>query len=539
MKLLSLRRSPYLKLMGLALVAILVFHQLSFAPYNPYSIFARKRGTVPISSFFDGLEKYAVLAEKLKDNYVSDRVHDALSNDDLFLYLKSYLEGILNIQDETFEKLKQSHEAYVNEQIPRITKHAATFGELTPDSPKWELYAGLSGYVLIGGGKYLWLLYLVVKQIRRLGSTLPIEVFVPKEHDYEKKFCEEVLPRYNARCSTLDHLLVQWLSLKLSISGYQYKMLALLASSFENVLYLDLDLYPLRNVEYLFNLDLYKEKGLIIWPDNWARTTNPKFYQIAGVEVPERKIRYSDYDRKHHEGEDLPPLDSYTFENSHFHDFENTLPNPSSEAGVMLVNKTSHLKTLLLALYYNVYGPNFYYPLLTQGGAGEGDKETFIAAALVMDQPFFQTRKKFHWMGYHHKEKHEFSAKGLGHYDPVTSTETSENAPMVFAHCSYPKHYADWLYNNHDLVYDDGEHIRMWTGVYENVGYDLDLRLLNSYVEALCEDYTSGEQQDELWMGNYLEYVANDREVNKQRCSEVYIPHVQWLKETTSYPDTV
>lgn len=547
MKLLAMRRFALLKLAVGVFIAVVILHQLAKSPYNPYDLFADRKGTVSIRSFFDGLEKYAIEAERLKDNYITEKVHDASNTDENFLYSKDYLQSILNIDDATFDKLKALHSAYVHERIPYLIDKLGitTFGELTPSSPKWSHYSGSSGYVLIGGGKYSWLSYLVIRQIRKLGSILPIEVFMPTTGDYERRFCDDLLPKYNARCVVLEGDLTEWLSLKFSISGYQYKMLALLASSFENVLYLDSDLYPLRNVEYLFTSNLFREKGLIIWPDNWARTTNPKFYEIAGVEVPQRKVRYSAYDRAHaKDGEELPPLESYTFADSHFHDFENTLPNPTSEAGVMLVNKTSHLRTLLLALYYNVYGPNFYYPLLTQGGAGEGDKETFIAAASVMGQPYFQTLKKFHWLGYHHKEENHFVSKALGHYDPVTSTESSEKAPMVFAHCSYPKHYADWMYNNNDLVYKElKEHIRMYTGAYFNIGYDLDLRLLETFVEGLCEGYYDNLDDHkpladrETYMGNYLAYVANDREVNRQRCEEVYLPHVKWLENTPYSPD--
>lgn len=553
MKFLFARKLAFVKVLVPAVVLVVVIHQLSYLPYNPYDLFqGGRKGLVPWKAFFDGLEKYPVSGESLKGNYIKEKVHDTLSNDKEFLYSKEYLEGILNINDETFEKLKASHRGYVEEFIPDLINNlgASTFGELTPKSGTWENYQGSAGYVLIGGGAYSWLSYLVVKQIRATGSTLPIEVFIATNSDKDPRFCNEILPKFNAKCNSLDPSLVEYLSLKFNLGGYQYKMLALFASKFENVLYLDSDLYPVKNVEYLLRSKLYQEKGLIIWPDHWSRTTNPKFYEIAGMEVPEKKVRYSEYDRAQAEkkGEALKDLKDFTFKDSNFHDFENTLPNPSSEAGVMIVNKTSHLRTLLLALYYNVYGPNFYYPLLTQGGAGEGDKETFIAAASVMKESWFQTLKQFAWIGYHSKDTNKFESKALGHYDPIEAKADSESAPLVFAHCSYPKHYTDWMFNNHDLIYKElGEHIRMYTGTYENIGYDLDLRLLSAHAEALCEDiWLEKEKEDdtpleerEEYMGNYLEYISANKEVNRDRCQKVYIPHLKWLKETTKYPDTL
>ncbi|KAK7679537.1 Golgi alpha-1,2- mannosyltransferase [Cerrena zonata] len=44
-------------------------------------------------------------------------------------------------------------------------------------------------------------------------------------------------------------------------------------------------------------------------------------------------------------------------------------------------------------MYYNYYGPDYYYPLLSQGAAGEGDKETFIAAAHKLKLPYYQVKE--------------------------------------------------------------------------------------------------------------------------------------------------
>ena len=133
-------------------------------------------------------------------------------------------------------------------------------------------------------------------------------------------------------------------------------MLALMSSSFERVMYIDSDNFPTRNMDYLFDSELFNEKGLILWPDAWARTTNPVFYEIAGIKVKENKLRYSTYDKKQaeKEGKPLKPLSEFSFKDSWFHDFEGALPDPTSETGMLLINRTSHLKTLLLALYLSL-----------------------------------------------------------------------------------------------------------------------------------------------------------------------------------------
>lgn len=530
---LLLRRTNIVRL-GLAIIAGLAFLHL----HRSNSVFLLTEPVVlDTTVFFEGLHKYAVDAPLIKDKYHNDKVLSHALGGHEMLFTKEYLESILNIPLTTVDKLTKSHRGYVDEHMKMLIDkyHLSTFGTIRTSDPEWESYKNTRGYVLIGGGKYLWLSYLVVQQIRSMGSTLPIEIFIASADEYEQDFCESVLPKYNARCNVMDKSVGDIIGRSFKFGGYQFKMLAILTLAFENVIYLDLDLFPTKNVEYLFELDIYKDNGLVLWPDYWARTTNPKFHDIAGHPVKENKIRYSAYDKEHHkEGEKLLPLLLFTFKNSNFHDFEGSLPDPSSEAGVFMVNRTSHRKTLLLALYYNLLGPDFYYPLLTQGGAGEGDKETFIAAAVVMNEPYYQTPKQFWWVGYHHRDKKEFAAKALGHYDPHYKHDLKD-AKVIFMHCSYPKYYLDWFYNNKDLAYEDGEHIRMYEGTYENLGYDLDLKLQNYFVQGACKKLSA---KGALWAGSFLKYVAEDAEIDK-RCDELYIPHLKWLQETTKFPKTL
>lgn len=496
------------------------------------------------SIFFNPFSEHVIKAESLKDNYILTKARELFTSVKDFLLSKSYLETVLNLPQDTVDELKESHSRYVKH-IDVVSKTLATFGNILPTDPGWNDYKNSKGYVLVGGGRYSWLSYLVIKQIRATGSTLPIELFIPSSLEYEKEFCETLLPKYNAYCNLFDDELSLHLSEKYDIGGYQYKMLALLSSKFENIIYLDSDNFPVRNPEYILESSLFEEKGLILWPDAWARTTNPKFYDIAGVTIKENKLRYSAYD----DAKGKKPLEEYTFEDSWYHDFEGTLPDPTSETGMFMINKTKHLRTLLLILYYNVLGPKYYYPLLTQGSAGEGDKETFIAAAHVLDAPWFQTAKQFKWCGYKHQVSGEFTSKALGHYDPIQSqTNPDADIDMVFMHLSYPKFYPNWLADNHDLIYADlGDHIRMYADVYDNAGYDFDLRVLQYFTQGMCSNYyvdgvaidDATIKEEEQYMGRYLQYVKGDREIEDKRCEEIFIPHLKWLKETTDYPNLV
>lgn len=504
-------------------------------------------------AFFEDIEKYKPKSDSIKDKYKNDKAPEIFAGVDNVLLNKELLENVLDIPDATFNELKTLHKKYIDEHMSKLLNRyrVSTFGNVLEEDIEWKDYHGSSGYLLVGGGQYSWLSYLVIRQIRDVGSTLPIELFIPSEEEYEADFCEKVLPQFNARCITLDKKVLSYMNARIKAGAFQFKMLALLRCSFENVIYVDSDNFPSRNPEYLLESVLYKESQLIIWPDAWARTTNPKFYEIAGVDVKENKIRYCDYDRKQSKEQgltDAKPFSQYTFKDTWYHTFEGTLPDPTSEAGMFIVNKTNQLKTLLLCFYYNLFGPDYYYPLMTQGSAGEGDKETFIAAAHVMNQPWHQTIKGFKWTGYISESDGQFKSKALSHYDPIQSLAKQDEPDVLFMHLSYPKYYPNWLYDLSELIYPDlGHHIRMYEAIYENVGYDVDLRIFQYFVQGSCESYFDplGRAKDGStfflteYMGPYLSYIAGQKDIQKKRCDEVFMPHLTWLKETTKYPNTV
>lgn len=495
------------------------------------------------SAFIKGLESFKVNAAPLKDKYKTQKAKELFYTHKEFLFSKEYLENILDLPDTTVNELKESHRKYVDEHIKKLVDEieVSTFGNIMKSDLEWSSFEGSKGIVIIGGGKYSWLSYLVIRQIRLTGSTLPIELFIPSKDEYEKKFCEKLLPKYNARCNVVEERIVKTLSKDFKVGGYQFKMLAFLTSRFENILYIDSDNFPVKNVDYLFEEELFTKNGLILWPDAWSRTTNPKYYDIANIEVKENKIRYSEYDKNQAQKEglsDVKPLEEYTFANSNFHDFEGTLPNPASETGMILINKTKQLKTLLLAFYYNLLGPDFYYPLMTQGSAGEGDKETFIAAAHVMKQPWHQTLKPFKWVGYKNRNTMEFDSKALFHYDPTQASEekeTGKDPDFIFAHLSYPKMYPNWLVELNELKYPDlDDHIRMYGSIKEKIGYDFDVRILGMFAEGFCPDYANQEDISlgklDGYMGNYLQFVKNSK--YKEYCESLFVPHANWLKST-------
>lgn len=219
------------------------------------------------------------------------------------------------------------------------------------------------GIVTVAGGSYFPPLMVSLRLLRRTGTTLPVEVFLPEE-EYEAQLCEEVLPTLNASCRTFAEI-------GSKISHYQYKVFAIILSSFEDTLWLDADNFSLHDAASLFTSIPFRRTGMVVWPDIWQTSISPAYYLIAQRKPTAVSAR------------------------------------ASTESGQLLVSKTRHWKTLLLAAYYNYYGPEYYYPLLCQGGAGCGDKETFLPAAETMGLPFYAVETPPQPVGHYKHEKHQ------------------------------------------------------------------------------------------------------------------------------------
>ncbi|EMR87375.1 hypothetical protein ACHAQE_008498 [Botrytis cinerea] len=229
--------------------------------------------------------------------------------------------------------------------------HTWFVDQLMQNAPKLEFKQGTQGIVTSAGGDYFPPLLISLEFLRRTGSTLPVEVFLATPDEYEPLICETILPSLNAKCLILSDIIDQH-ELPFSFSGYQLKAFAIIFSSFESVLFLDADNFPVYSPDDLFTSTPFTSEHLVLWPDYWSPTPSPTLSKIIGLE-------------------------------------ESVLNNrPTIEAGQILVNKSHRTESLLLAAYYNAYG-DYYYHLMTQGGAGEGDKETFSIAALVLGNSFY------------------------------------------------------------------------------------------------------------------------------------------------------
>jgi len=345
------------------------------------------------------------------------------------------------------------------------SSHAAVLKTLQLEDVKEDIFNG-TGVVFVGGGEYYGPAIIGLLMLRRTGSTLPVEIFVADQSEYEPSLCEDYLPRYGARCLILSRFLQEGnTSQSFEVTHYQLKSLAMLFSSFAEVLYLDSDSIPLVDPSTdLFSTEPYKSSGLVVWPDFWISTESPLFYTIAG----------------------LPK-------------FPSNLPKSSSEAGQLLINKRTHLKTLLLAIYYNIYGPNYYYPLLSQGVLGQGDKETFMAAALVSGQSYHRVKTKVKSIGRNNGQEYKGSGMIQHHpYDDLLQSEAqasgngSEEIVVrpAFLHANTPKMNAGHLVDEGDLFSVKHKRLRLWgsrEGQEKLFGYDVEKTVWELLLKTGCE----------------------------------------------------
>ncbi|KAF2750803.1 glycosyltransferase family 71 protein [Sporormia fimetaria CBS 119925] len=344
---------------------------------------------------------------------------------------------------------------------------------------------GATGIVTTAGGKYLPVVIVSIRMLRRTGSRLPVEIFLDSPAEYDATICEEVLPSLDAGCRIISEM-YEAAPNATAPSQYQFKIFSILFSSFQHVLFLDADAYPAHDPAPLFTKAPYTTHGLITWPDFWGSTASEHFYHIAG----------------------LPPVAPYT--------------RYASESGQLMLDKEKHRESLLMMVYYNYYGPDYFFHLLSQGGPGSGDKDTFLPAAMVMDAPFYQVRTSLHVIGrFGTKKEGEISVAAMGQVDPVAdfqykpphkshiheagawsesfksrplgNSDVPEKPKSFFVHTSMFKINPLKVLDPKGMaITSDGKHVRMYSSrddakdMVKEFGYDLEKRLWEVIGEEAC-----------------------------------------------------
>jgi hypothetical protein len=193
------------------------------------------------------------------------------------------------------------------------------------------------GIVICAGGlRYfvcVWVLVAVLRRVHRV--DLPIQVWHLGRGEMSEEMrllleglkvemvdAEAVVARFPARIA----------------GGWPLKPYAILHSRFREVLYLDADTVPLVDLSSIFDWELYRGSGMVMWPD---------IVDLKAASPIWRTL-------------DLEPRD-----------------HVSVEAGILLVDKDRAGDVLDLAVLLNEHAEEVY-------AAVYGDKDTFLLASLLL-----------------------------------------------------------------------------------------------------------------------------------------------------------
>jgi alpha 1,2-mannosyltransferase len=113
-----------------------------------------------------------------------------------------------------------------------------------------------TGIVTTGGLKLFPVLLVSLRMLRRTGCTLPVQVFLGDQTEYKEveSICESVLPSLNAQCRVVEDIYSTADVALTPPEHFQFKILAILFSSFRHVLFLDADAFPAHDPTALFNV---------------------------------------------------------------------------------------------------------------------------------------------------------------------------------------------------------------------------------------------------------------------------------------------
>jgi len=186
----------------------------------------------------------------------------------------------INISDRDVSELRRLHEVAV-----------ADFRNLAPTLP---FVRGTRGIVTTASMDAMAILTSSLRMLRNAGSKLPVEVWMHRDHEYDESryMCEEVFPDLMAACKIMTHYLPESMEFKLH-EKFIYKLYTLLFSTFEEILFLDCDLFPVMNPDSVFISEPFTSSGFVLWPDHWATTISKVYYDVVGHKRLPMKERQS------------------------------------------------------------------------------------------------------------------------------------------------------------------------------------------------------------------------------------------------------
>jgi alpha 1,2-mannosyltransferase len=220
------------------------------------------------------------------------------------------------------------------------------------------------GIVITAGGiKYFTSSWILINLLRNLGCNLPIEVWF---HGNEiTKNMQLKLSHCDVLCRDLSEYIDE------TPRGFLMKPLAIIYSSFKEILFLDADNICVKDPSYLFEDEKYKKYGCIFWPDFWETPNSNPIWKILNI----------DY-----------------------------FKSREQESGQLLINKEKCWKQLQLCLYFNIKCDDYYKFMY-------GDKDTFRFAWLALKKEYFMISQDVGVCGYYNIESGQFFGTTMVQHD--------------------------------------------------------------------------------------------------------------------------
>lgn len=202
------------------------------------------------------------------------------------------------------------------------------------------------GIVICAGGSYIIGAYVVVRLLHHDGSRLPIEIW----HAGADEIPPWIKPAFIEYGAVFHDIMDYCPNRDLEqMRGFPIKTAALINAGLHEVMFLDADCFPVRNLDFLFETQEFKSHRSIFFPDHKRHLLLPK------------KPIWNYVDMQYQGDEDF-------------------------ETGLLVVDKVSCWQALNLAEWMNT-GSHFWYQHIL------GDKDSFYLAWRKLEHPYFLAPK--------------------------------------------------------------------------------------------------------------------------------------------------
>lgn len=206
-----------------------------------------------------------------------------------------------------------------------------------PSEPK----AGRGIVIAAGGIKFQIGAWVTINMLRKLGCTLPVEVWYLGIGEYNAAW-ERLVEPLGVTCVDAHEIRRKYPHARLY--GWELKPYAIQHSKFAEVLFLDADNIPVVDPTFLFETEQYKQSGAIFWPDYGRLGKERQAWKIFG-NIPYRN-------------------------------------EPEVESGQVVIDKLRCWKALELCHWYMQNSNNFFFNHV------HGDKEVFHLAWRKLEMPY-------------------------------------------------------------------------------------------------------------------------------------------------------